>query len=319
MAEAYQFPDEIESKQELDQDLPATKLEIEAKDADFEIEIENDVPKEDRRRRNLPEDVVKDLENDELSQYDEGVQERLKQYKKVWHDERRAKEQALREQQEAIVATQRLLEENKKMKSLLSTGEKEYVAAVKNSVELELDKAKREYREAYESGDTDRIIEAQQRMSEAVYKMDRVNNFKMPPLQNEENDVQIQHQPVPKPDSRAQKWQESNPWFGQDEEMTAAALGLHEKLKRNGVHVGSDEYYATLDRTIRKRFPENFEEEEEVPVKETPKAKPKTVVAPATRSTNAKKVTLTTSQVALAKKLGITPEQYVKEVLKLGA
>ena len=314
MAESYQFPDEIEEKE---QDLPEVKAEIELKTPDFEIEIENDVPKEDRRRRNLPEEVVKDLENDELSQYDEGVQERLKQYKKVWHDERRAKEQALREHNEAVAATQRLLEENKRIKSLLTNGEKEYVAAVKNSVELELDKAKREYREAYESGDTDRIIEAQQRMSEAVYKMDRVNNFKMPPLQNEENDVQIQHQPVPKPDSRAQSWQESNPWFGQDEEMTAAALGLHEKLKRNGVHVGSDEYYATIDRTIRKRFPENFEEEE-VPVKETPKAKPKTVVAPATRSTNAKKVTLTTSQVALAKKLGITPEQYVKEVLKLG-
>jgi predicted RND superfamily exporter protein len=111
------------------------------------------------------------------------------------------------------------------------------------------------------------------------------------------------------------RWQERNPWFGQDEEMTASALGLHEKLKRNGVVIGSDEYYTTIDKTIRKRFPENFEEQEEV--RETPRAKASTVVAPATRSTNAKKVKLTTSQVALAKKLGLTPEQYVKEVIKL--
>jgi hypothetical protein len=310
----FEFPDEVEEKA----DIPEVKAEIEAKPVDFEIEIEDDTPKEDRRRRNMPEEVVQDLEKDELEQYDDNVKDRLKQLKKVWHDERRAKEQALREQQEAIVATQKLLEENKKMKALLSTGEREYVEAVKNSVELQLDQAKRMYREAYESGDTDRIIDAQAKMVEAMQKQERINNFKMPPLQNEENEVKTQYQAPPKPDFRAQKWQESNPWFGQDEEMTAAALGLHEKLKRNGVHIGSDEYYATLDRTIRKRFPENFEEEAVQEVKETPKAKAPSVVAPASRSTNAKPIKLKTSQVALAKKLGITPEQYAKEVLKLG-
>jgi ribosomal protein L32E len=313
MAETYQFPDEIEQTAE----LPEVKAEIEAKPADFEIEIEDDTPKEDRRRRNLPEDVVQDLEKDEMEQYGDEVKDRLKQLKKVWHDERRAKEQALREQEEAIAATQKLYEENKKMRALLSSGEQEYVAAVKNSVELELDKAKRMYREAYESGDTDRIIEAQENMVSAMQKQERINNFKMPPLQKEENEVKTQYQAPPKPDFRAQKWQEANPWFGQDEEMTASALGLHEKLKRNGVHVGSDEYYATLDRTMRKRFPENFEEEV-IEVKETPKAKAPTVVAPASRSTNAKPLKLKTSQVALAKKLGITPEQYAREVLKLG-
>ena len=92
--------------------------------------------------------------------------------------------------------------------------------------------------------------------------------------------------------------------------MTATALGLHEKMKRNGVIIGSDDYYATLDKTMRKRFPENFEEPE------VQKPKP-TVVAPATRTTNSKKIKLKTSQVALAKKLGLTPEQYVRELLKL--
>jgi hypothetical protein len=108
--------------------------------------------------------------------------------------------------------------------------------------------------------------------------------------------------------------------------MTAAALGLHEKLKRQGVQIGSDSYYATLDSTMRKRFPENFDDDqdplEEVEVKEkpkgdSPKAKPATVVASASRSTAPKRVRLTTSQVAIAKKLGLSPEQYVRELLKL--
>jgi hypothetical protein len=306
--EDYKFPDEIEETTE-------KPVEIDNSD-DFEVEIEDDTPKADRRRRNVPAEVMENLEKDEFEQYSDDVKERLHTLKKAWHDERREKERAMREQQEAIAATQRLLEENKKVKGLLSTGEKEYVAAVKNSVEMELDKVKRDYREAYESGDTDRIIETQQKMNEAVLKLDRVNNFKMPPLQDDENEVQTTYQPpTPRPDDRVMRWQERNPWFGQDEEMTASALGLHEKLKRNGVVIGSDEYYATLDKTIRKRFPENFEEQEEV--KETPRAKASTVVAPATRSTNAKKVKLTTSQVAIAKKLGLTPEQYVKEVIKL--
>ena len=141
-------------------------------------------------------------------------------------------------------------------------------------------------------------------------------------LQEEQNSVYIpQNRPqVPKPDDRALKWQDKNTWFGQDEEMTASALGLHEKLKKQGVVVGSDEYYARLDKTIRKRFPENFGDAEVIeakPKEEAPKAKPSTVVAPATRSTASKPLKLKTSQVNIAKKLGLTPEQYARELIKL--
>jgi hypothetical protein len=312
--EDYKFPDEVE-KVEIKGKEVNFDLENDEK-PDFEVEVEDDVPPKDRNRTPMPKEIVEDLDRDELDQYDEEVKQRLVQMRKVYHDERREKEQALREQREAIEATNRLLAENKRIKEMLATGEKEYVSAVKNSVEMELDKAKREYREAYESGETDRIMDAQQKITEATLKLDRVNNFKLPPLQEEKFEVQReqQYQSVPKPDAKVQAWQERNTWFGQDEEMTAAALGLHEKLKRQGVQIGSDEYYATLDKTIRKRFPENFGEEESF--KETPK-KTSTVVAPATRSTNAKKVKLSTSQVALAKKLGLTPEQYVREVIKL--
>jgi len=143
-------------------------------------------------------------------------------------------------------------------------------------------------------------------------QMDRVNNMKIPPLQEE--NYAVQQQQAQRPDSKALAWQERNAWFGQDEEMTAAALGLHEKLKRNGVAVGSDEYYSVLDKTMRKRFSENFNEPER---EETPTKKSSVVVAPATRSTSSKKVRLSQTQAAFIKKLGITPEQYVREVLKL--
>ena len=309
--EDYKFPDEVEIKGK------EVNFGSEEEKPDFEVEVvDDDISPRDKNRTPMPKEIVEDLDRDELDQYDEEVKQRLVQMRKVYHDERREKEAAQREQKEAIDATNRLLAENKRIKEMLATGEKEYVAAVKTTVEMELEKAKQEYREAYESGETDRMMDAQQKITETTMKLDRVNNFKLPPLQEEKYEVQReqQYQSVPKPDVKVQAWQERNTWFGQDEEMTAAALGLHEKLKRQGVQIGSDEYYATLDKTIRKRFPENFGEEESF--KEIPK-KTSTVVAPATRSTNAKKVKLSTSQVALAKKLGLTPEQYAREMQKL--
>lgn len=302
----YKFPDETE---EVKQEEPQDK---------FEVEIEDDTPEEDKGRTPLPKPLVEELEKDELDQYDENVKTRLKQMRKVWHDERREKEAALREHQEAVNFAQRILEENKRIKSILQTGEKEYVATFQNSATMELEMAKRAYKDAYDAGDADKIIEAQQAMQAANFKIMQARNFKLPALQEEEIPVQPrqeQYQQVPKPDSKAIAWQERNSWFGQDEEMTAAALGLHEKLKRQGVIVGSDEYYATLDKTIRKRFSENFEEPEEKPKQE--RAKPANVVAPATRSTASNKIRLKASQVQLAKKLGLTPEQYAKEVLRL--
>ena len=306
--EEFRFPDEIE------ENTKKTDISIEFDGADdVKVEIEDDTPPEDRNREPMPRDIVEKLEKDELETYSDDVRTKFKQLKKVWHDERRAKEAAYREQGEALTAAQRLFEENKRMKAMLSSGKEEYIAAVKNSAELQLDAAKKAYREAYDTGDTDALIEAQERITRSTMQVDRVNNFRPEPLQEENYAVQQQQQ-APRPDNKALAWQQRNGWFGQDEEMTAAALGLHEKLKRNGMSVGSDEYYATLDKTMRKRFAENFDE----PVKEdTPSRKASTVVAPATRSTSSKKIRLSQTQAAFIKKLGITPEQYVREVLKL--
>lgn len=304
--QSFKFPDEQDPK-----------VEIVTESSDIEIEIEDDTPPEDRNKTPMPKPLVEELEKDELDAYDDTVKERLKQMRKVWHDERREKEAALREQQEAISVAQRLLEENKRIKQILATGEQEYVSTIKSAAEMELDKAKREYKEAYETADSDRLVEAQQALQAANLKLMQAQNFRMPSLQSENFEVQIpQQQPQrPVPDRKAEAWQERNQWFGQNKSMTAFALGLHDELKDGGVEVGSDEYYSALDRTMRKRFPDAFGAEDTAS-REQERSRPATVVAPATRSTAPQKVRLKQSQLQLIKKLGITPEQYVKEFIK---
>jgi hypothetical protein len=293
----------------------------ETKADDFDLEIEDDTPPADRGREPLPKDVVEELENDNLDEYSERVKQRLAQMKKVWHDERRAKESAAREKEEAIRFASAIAEENKRLKTTLSSGEEDYVKTIYNAVAQQLEIAKRDYREAYDSGESDKIIDAQQRMNDAQLRLSQVQNYRPQhkyTLQEEQNNVYIpQNQPqIPKPDDRALKWQDKNNWFGQDEEMTSLALGLHEKLVRNGVDPTSEDYYRRIDSTMQKRFPEYFGDatlDEDTPAHR----KPSTVVAPATRSTAPKKVRLTKTQVALAKKFGLTPEQYARETLKL--
>lgn len=313
--EEFQFPDEKEA-----QAAAAAAPEV-------EFEIEDDTPEEDRNREPMPKPIVDELEKDDLEKYDAATKEKLKQMRKVWHDERRAKESAYREQQEAVELARRVMEENKRMKAMLASGEKEYVSSIQTTANLELEMAKKAYKDAYDNGDSDGLVNAQQAMQEASIKIAQAKAFKLPPLQDEEYDVksqqeQYQQPAAPVPDARAQAWRDKNDWFGADEEMTAAALGLHEKLKRNGVVVGSDEYYSTLDKTMRKRFSEYFEDSEVEDPKsksESTPTKPSTVVAPATRSTASNKIKLTTRQVALAKKLGLTNEQYAIAMKKLEA
>jgi hypothetical protein len=262
------------------------------------------------------------LEKDELDQYDDNVKTKLKQMRKVWHDERREKESALREQHEAVNLAQRLFEENKRIKGILTNGEKEYVTTIQSNADMELRIAQRAYKEAYEAGDSDKVLEAQQALQVANLKMMQVKNFRMPSLQEEETRVQPQqqYQPyVPEPDNKAVSWQKRNSWFGQNRSMTAFALGLHEDLRDNGVEVGSEDYYGALDKTMRKRFPEAFGLEEEEQKPQSVRTKSSTVVAPAVRSTAPNKVKLKQSQVNLARKLGLTPEQYVKAQLELEA
>ena len=326
----FKFPDEEDQGKPLEQIEEEQRQE--AAGPDLEIEVEDDTPVEDQGRKPAdPEQVKKlEVEVDDLDKYSKEAKDKLIKMKRVWNDERRRADAAQREQQAAIEAAQRLMEENRRIKEMLSKGEEEYKAAVTTTSEVKLEMAKKAYREAYDAGDAEKMIEAQEALTKAQLQLENAKNFKLPPLQEEKFEVQRQqqYQPAPQQDEKLMNWQNRNPWFGQDEEMTAAALGLHEKLKRQGVQIGSDDYYAKLDNTMRKRFPENFDEdieppevevEEAAPKADTPKAKPATVVAPATRSTAPKKIRLKQSQVAIAKKLGLTPEQYVRELMKLEA
>jgi hypothetical protein len=287
-----------------------------------EIDVEDDTPEEDRGREPMPKEIVDELEADELEEYSEKVKLRLKQMKKVWHDERREKERVMREQNEALSATQRLLEENRRLKSTLSEGEQTLVGSFKQSAEYELEKAKREYKDAYEAGDTDRVLDAQEKLSAAQYKIQQLAGYR-PTLQGVEDDIQPSQQQVqiPRPDPKTMAWQERNTWWGTDPEMTASALGLHQKLERERgpQFVGTDEYWGVVDKTIRRRFPEYFGEDKatEGTAKAQRASKPANVVAPASRSTSPKKIVLKQSQITIAKRLGLTPEQYARELMKM--
>jgi hypothetical protein len=291
------------------------EIDLEAKEKDFELEIEDDTPEQDRNRQPLPKEMVQDLEEDELEEYSEKVKTRLKQMKKVWHDERREKEAALREQQEAVNLAQNLVEENKKLKSRLTEGEKSLISTATSAAELEMEMAKRAYKEAYDSGDSDKIVDTQEKLNNASYRLQRLKGYR-PPLQEENNSVQNQptQAAAPRLDPKTDNWRKQNTWFGQDEEMTATALGLHQKLEKQygGQYIGTDEYWNTVNKTMQRRFPEYFGDEEP----EKPQRTAATVVASASRSTAPKKIVLKQSQLALAKKLGLTPEQYAREYAK---
>jgi hypothetical protein len=298
-----------------EKEVQGQEIDIEDKEKDFELEIEDDTPEQDRNRQPLPKEMVQELEEDELEEYSEKVKTRLKQMKKVWHDERREKESALREQQEAVNLAQNLVEENKKLKSRLTEGEKSLIMTATREAELDMQMSERAYKEAYDSGDSDKIVEAQKKLHTASNRLERLKGYR-PPLQASENSVQNQptQAAAPRLDQKTDSWRKQNTWFGQDEEMTATALGLHQKLEKQygGQYIGTDEYWNTVNKTMQRRFPEYFGDEEP----EKPQRTAATVVASASRSTAPKKIVLKQSQLAIAKKLGLTPEQYAREYAK---
>lgn len=307
--EEYKFPDEQDP-------------------TDLEIEIEDDTPEQDKGKTPSDPEFVKELDSDELDEYSASAKQKIAAFKKVYHDERRAKEAADREREEAVAVAKRLFEENKALKGRVNNTEGFAISSIKTNAQASLEKAKREYRDAYESGDTDKIIEAQEAMTEAkmaIANAERAEqNFKSQPLQEEEFVVQTPQRPKQPPrDQKFEKWRERNSWIDSDSEMRALAMGTHERLvaEHGAGYATTDEYYKRIDATMRKRFPERFEEDEgteiEVDSKPPARTKPSVVVAPASRSTASKKLKLKPSQVDLARKLGITNEQYAKEVLKL--
>jgi hypothetical protein len=302
----FEFPDEKEARE-------AKEPAVAEKESDNEVDVEvvDDTPEKDRGRE--ASEPPSEVTEDELESYSDKVKKRIQHLSKGYHDERRAKESAAREREEALRFAKQVFEENKRLKGLANESAKTAVESEKYAFEAELSQARAKFKKAYEDGDADVLAEAQEQIADAKIKLDRVNNRKVETsLQEEDNTVYSEPvSPQPRPDYKAQEWQRQNKWFGQDEEMTSFALGVHEKLVKQGVDTSSDEYYERLNGRIRQVFPEFFDEEV---VEKPKKSKPASVVAPATRSTAPKKIVLTQTQVALAKRLGVPLELYAKKV-----
>ena len=326
----FNFPDETEESTDIDiESSSATEIDVSGKpqpepeketaevveEEDYEVEVFDDTPKADRNRK--PAEPPEDVTDEELEDYSEKVRKRIQHFSKGYHDERRAKETALRERQELERLAQQLVDENKQLKGTVDKNQEALLEQAKRTAAGEAILAKRAYKAAYEAGDADKLVEAQEKLTNAKIKSDRLGNLVSPALQQEETPVQTeqtQEQPAPTPivDDRANDWAASNTWFGQDDEMTSFALGLHNKLVKDGVNPQTEEYYEKIDSRMREIFPDNFEDVGEIEAAQ-PKRKAN-VVAPATRSTAPKKIRLTQTQVAVAKRLGLTPEQYAKQV-----
>jgi len=311
-----------EFETELDLENPGRPVVAGDAPAEVEIDVEivDDTPAEDKGRKPLPKEVADALEQDdpEVEQYSVKVKQRIDQMKKAWHDERRAKEAALRERDEAARLAQIAYQQRQEYLGQLQQGEAWAIDQAQQRAKLQLDSAKRMYREAYEAGDSDKMVEAQQALNVATMEFQHASGMRPrfngnPALQQPEAMVQQpqpqqkQFQP-PKPDSRALEWGEQNKWFGKDDEMTSFALGVHQKLVREGISPNTDEYFERIDARMKEVFPDKAGGQK--------KRQPSTVVAPVGRSPKGKKVVLTQTQVALARRLGITPEQYAKELIK---
>ena len=315
MPEAFKFPDE----QDEQNTATETETEVTVDAGEVEIEIVDDTPERDRGRKPLDKEVA-DPTDDEIESYSDGVKKRIKELTHARHDERRAKEALLREKQELERLAQHMVEENKRLKQYVNTGSEHYAASVKQLAETELETARRKLKEAHEAFDTDAIIAAQEALAEAKMKHSAAQNFRPTPLQIEDNGVQIpQTRETPPPvDDKTLRWQAKNQWFGAQgfEELTSFALGLHQKLVNSGIDPRSDEYFERIDARMKSTFPDVFGGEDK-PKSGEGSRRPSTVVAPATRSTGAKKVQLTPTQIALAKKFGLTPQQYAAELAKM--
>jgi len=319
--DTYEFPDE--------------KAEKAAAEEKFEVEIEDDTPPEDRGRKPMKE-PVEDPTEDELATYDEKVQARIKKFTRGYHDERRAKEQALREREATETYARQIIEENKKLQQQLSSGSKVFIEQSQSSAQIELESAKKKYKEAYENGDVDALTDAQADIAEATLRLDKTRGMK--PIEVDEKNYVPAQSEKPNLTPRTQKWIDSNnDWWGKDDEMTMTAMGIDRKLQKEygADYVGTEEYFKTIDKTMRKRFPEHFEsdqsyEEDDPPPKkrasepeeeyeDTPRRATRNTspVAPATRSTPPNRIRLKASEAATARRLGVPIEEYAKQVALL--
>jgi len=296
---------------------PEPEVETESK---AEIEIVDDTPPEDRNR--VPSDPPEDLTEEELNSYSsEKVKNRIKHFSKGYHDERRAKESALRERTEMENWARKLQEENSNLKGTVDKSQASLLEQAKKTVTAEVESAKRQYKDAYEAGDPDAVVAAQEALTTAKIRMEKVKAVKPQTLQTKETEVQVPQSNKPPLDARTEAWRKENTWFGgtsgEDTEMTAFALGVHQSLEKEGVTAQSnpDAYYERINSRMRNVFPNKFGGTEEKQLAEPkPKKRANNVVAPATRSVAPNKIVLSETQQRVAKRLGVPLELYAQKV-----
>jgi hypothetical protein len=278
-------------------------------DSDIDIEIEDDTPEEDRGREPLAN--AEEVSDDELSQYSTKVQKRINEVNRKYHDERRAKEAIARQSAEAVNYAKAVLEENSRLKETLTWGEKALIEQAQQKLVYDTVIAEAQYKRAYEDNDSEALVMAQRELYRVQTEADQLKNYR--PAQQNLHSPQVPayteyQQPVEKPrDEKAETWAAKNSWFGQDREMTNLAYAVHENLVGQGVDPTSDTYYGQIDKRMREVFPDKFKGA----------TRNGTVVAPASRSTPSKKVTLSSTQVAIAKRLGVSLQDYARQVAKL--
>lgn len=316
----YKFPDEN------DEDKETLELDLEVDEEKVEIEVVDDTPPQDRGRKPLDREVA-DPTDEELNEYSTKVQKRMKELTHKSHDERRKAEALAREKAELERAAQVLAAENKRLQEYVQVGQSAYIDKSKSLAQIAMDNAKAKFKSALDIGDTEAATAAQQEMMAAQMEMEQVNNFKPTPLREPEQPAYTQatsntQAPQTSLDDRVVNWASSNPWFERrgDEDMTGYAYGVHNKLVREygQEYTRTDEYFKKIDTAMRRAFPERFddveEEQEEKPQKQN---RPKTVVAPAQRSSAPKKIRLSLTQQNVAKRLGIPLELYAKKLAEL--
>ena len=308
---------EIELPEEKQETAPieteAPKEEVKAPEEKVVVEEKKEEPAvETKEEVEKPQEEKKDQE---LSDYSEGVQKRISKLTKKWREAERQKDAAVKYAEGVIV-------DQKQMKSRLSKLEPGFLHATEESIKTGLDAAKAKLAAARETNDLGAETEAMASISELGYKkakyleakeaQDRVAKRKSQPMPSLQDAMKPSQLPA---DPKAEGWAEKNSWFGTDSAMTYTAFDIHKRLTEDqGFDTSSDEYYAEIDKQMKLAFPQKFGTTD---TKES--TKPVQQVASAKRSTNTgrRKVRLTSSELAIAKKLGVPPEEYAKQKLNI--
>ena len=287
-------------------------------DDKFEIEIVDDTPEEDRGRPRKAEDAEPEIpDEDELDKYSEGVQKRMKKMTYEVNEQRRNKEEAIRLREEALKYAESIKAENERLRQSLEQGEQTLVNQAKGRVQAELDRAKVAYKEAIDSGDSDLILEANDKVTALRIEADKIDSYKPAkrPAPQPQPQYQQQAPAVPQVDPRAVEWGKRNTWFEKDPEMTGFAYGVHQRLVQSGIDPNTDQYYTEIDKAMKKVFPDKFDDgqiEEQAPQRQAGSV----VAAPSRTTKKSRTVRLTSTQASLAKRLGLSNEQYAAQLMK---